>query len=410
MKPLLLNTLDIEGGAARAVYRLHEGLQKINVSSSMLVQRKASDDSTVFGPTNKVESFMNSMQPKLDGIPKKLYRNIDKKPWHAAWAPSSIHKQIQELNPDIVHLHWVCGGFLPIESISKIDKPMVWTLHDMWPFTGGCHYSGECTKYQRQCGACEQLGSNKTNDLSRKVWNRKFKALQNQNIKIVTPSKWLADTAKSSSLFNRLSVEVIPNGLDMNVYKPIDKKHARSILNLPLDKKLVLFGAMSSTSDERKGFQYLKPALESFSQMDESNDTELIVFGASTPKDPPNLGLKTTYVGRVYDDITLALYYSAADVMCVPSIQEAFGQTASEALACGTPVVAFGATGLLDIVDHKVNGYLVKPFDPIDFSEGIRWALSIDENMKKAAVQKVESKFKLETVAKQYLQLYEELI
>jgi len=410
MKPLLLNTLDIEGGAARAVYRLHEGLKKINVSSNMLVQRKASDDTTVFGPKNKVENFRNSMQPKLDGLPKKLYRNIDKKPWHASWVPSSVHKQIQELNPEIVHLHWVCGGFLPIESISRINKPMVWTLHDMWPFTGGCHYSGECTKYQQQCGACEQLGSNKMNDLSRKVWNRKAKAFHNKNITIVTPSKWLADTAKSSSLFNGLRVEVIPNGLDTNIYNPIDKQQARSILNLPLDKKLVLFGAMSSTSDERKGFQYLKPALENFSRLDESNDAELIVFGASTPKNPPNLGLKTTYVGRVYDDITLALYYSAADVMCVPSIQEAFGQTASEAMACGTPVVAFGATGLLDIVDHKVNGYLVKPFDPIDFSQGLRWALSTNEKINKAAVQKVESKFKLETVANQYLQLYKELI
>jgi glycosyltransferase involved in cell wall biosynthesis len=227
----------------------------------------------------------------------------------------------------------------------------------MCPFTGGCHYSRECNKYTQSCGYCPQLKSQQDGDISRWVWWRKTKAWKNLDLTIVTPSQWLANCARNSSLFKDLRIEVIHNGLDIQRFKPIEKNTARHLLGLPQDKQLILFGSVSPTSDNRKGFLLLKPALQKLSQSPMLQERlELVIFGASEPKEPIDVGFKIRYLGRLNDDISLALTYSAADVMIVQSIQEAFGQTASESLSCGTPVVAFNANGLKDIVDHQQNG------------------------------------------------------
>ena len=244
-----------------------------------------------------------------------------------------------------------------LKSKPKFKQTLVWTAHDMWPFTGGCHYSGECIKYTQSCGQCPQLKSLQNGDISRWVWWRKTKAWKNLNLTIVTPSQWLANCARNSSLFQDLRIEVIPNDLEIQRFKPIEKNTARHLLGLPQDKQLILFGAMSSTSDYRKGFHLLKPALQKLSQSPMLQERlELVIFGASEPKEPIDVGFKIRYLGRLNDDISLALTYSAADVMIVQSIQEAFGQTASESLSCGTPVMAFNANRLKDIVDHQQNG------------------------------------------------------
>lgn len=413
MNVLHLNQVDIKGGAARAAYRLHQGLQSIGVASQMLVEDKSSDDRTVLAPQTKLGSELSKLKPTLDRLPLQLYPNREPIVFSSQWLPDSTLQRMSQLRPDIINLHWICVGYLQIETISKFNQPLVWTLHDMWPFTGGCHYSRDCERYTDLCGACPQLGSSRNWDVSRWVWQRKARDWKGMNLTIVSPSSWLAKCVQASSLFKELRVEVIPHGLDIKRYKPIDRWNARELLNLPQDKQLILFGAMDATSDRRKGFHLLQPALQSLSKSGWQDKTELVVFGSSQPSNLPDLGLKSHYLGKLSDDISLALVYSAADVTIVPSIQEAFGQTASESLACGTPVVAFNETGLKDIVDHQQNGYLAKAFEIEDLAQGIAWVLKNKERHQKLCErsrEKAEQEFLLELQARRYSSLYTEIL
>jgi glycosyltransferase involved in cell wall biosynthesis len=344
----------------------------------------------------------------------RLYRKRTPLPWGVGWFPTGIHNRINGTEADLVHLHWLGGGFVPVRSLSRLVRPCVWTLHDTWPFTGGCHYFYTCDRYQKACGTCPQLASRSDHDLSRWVWKTKHKHWQALNITLIAPSRWMAECARASSLFRDARIEVICYGLDLtHYYRPIDQAAAREILGLPKDKKLIAFGAIKSTTDPRKGFQYLKTALKQLAANNWGPKAESIIFGASEPLNPPDLGLQARYLGHLHDDMSLALVYSAADVMIVPSIQESFGQTASEAMACGTPVVAFGATGLLDIVDHGRTGYLARPYEPDDLAEGIAWVLEDEERLarlRREARVKAEHEFALSKIVQKHLNLYQELI
>jgi len=329
------------------------------------------------------------------------------------WFPDVLVSRAAESSPDIINLHWICNGYLQIESIAKFKQPLVWTLHDMWPFTGGCDYTRDCEKYKESCGSCPQLGSDRSWDLSRWIWQRKAQAWKNTDLTLVATTSWMADCARSSSLFNDRRIEVIPLGLDTDKYKPYNRQFAREVLNLPQDKQLVLFGAINGTGDRRKGFHLLQPALQRLSTAGWQDQIELVVFGASQPEAAIDLGLKAHYMGRLNDDLSLALVYSAADVMVVPSVQEAFGQTASEAIACGTPVVAFNATGLKDVVDHQQTGYLATPFEIEDLAKGIAWVLEDRERHRKLQLQSRQKslhEFTLENQAQKYLSLYKEIL
>jgi glycosyltransferase involved in cell wall biosynthesis len=402
------------GGAGRAALRLHQGLQRLGVNSQLLVQLKYSEDYAVVSPQTKLGKFNAKLKlpERIDTIPLNLYPQRKASDFSLQWLPDRIRSKVAKLAPDIVNLHWVGHGYVSIETVSKLQQPIVWTLHDMWAFTGGCHYSQGCSRYENSCGSCPQLGSNKDWDLSRWVWQRKAKAWNDLNLTIVTPSVWLAKCVSASSLFNDLRVEVIPNGLDTQQYKPIPRQVAREFLNLPQDKQLILFGALYPNSDYRKGFHLLQPALQSLSKSGWQDKAEVLIFGSSQPEVPSDVGLKSQYLGRLHDDISLALVYSAADVMMVPSTQEAFGQTASESLACGTPVVAFNATGLKDIVEHQKNGYLAQPFDSQELAQGIIWVLENQERHQKLceyARAKAEQEFTLEMQARRYESLYDEI-
>ncbi|MFM5890811.1 MAG: glycosyltransferase family 4 protein, partial [Dolichospermum sp.] len=337
----------------------------------------------------------------------------DRSTYSVQWLPDNLAAQVAQLNPDIINLHWINAGYMQIETLAKFKKPIIWTLHDMWAFTGGCHYNKDCTNYTESCGACPQLYSNKEKDLSNWVWRRKAKAWKDLNLTIVTPSHWLADYARKSSLFQNLRIEVIANGLDAQVYKPIDQKIARNLLNLPLDRKLVLFGAIKSTSDRRKGFHLLEPALRKLSEdKNHKNDVELVIFGASPPSEVPNLGLPIHYLGRLNDDIALALLYSAVDVFIAPSVQDNLPNTVMESLACGTPCIAFDIGGMSDMIEHQQNGYLAKHFDIDDLVRGITWVLEDEERLRWLGGngrKKVEQKFTLEIQAHNYLYIYENL-
>ncbi|MBE9178848.1 glycosyltransferase family 4 protein [Oculatella sp. LEGE 06141] len=417
MKVLHLSTFDIDGGAARAAYRVHQGLRHIGVNSQMLVRGKSSPDPTVMAPKTFLEKGVARLRADLNSRPLKPYRHsnpaVASGKFSLQWFPDGLAPKVAHINPDVINLHWVSDGYLQIETIAKFNKPIVWTLMDMWAFTGGCHYSDTCDRYMQSCGACPSLRSTKEHDLSRKVWTRKVNAWKDVNLTLVSPTHWLADCARSSSLLKNHQIEVIPFCLDTQAFKPIDKKAAREILNFPQDKLLVLFGAIEATKDRRKGFHLLQPALQKLGQTEWREKIELVVFGASAPETPIDLGFKAHYLGRLKDDISLAVVYSAADVMVVPSIQEAFGQTGSEAIACATPVVAFDDTGLKDIVEHQQNGYLAKPFEVDDLARGIAWVLEDSDRHQKLARrarEKAEQEFYLDLQAYRYRTLFEKLL
>lgn len=403
------------GGAGRAAYRLHEGLEKIGVNSQMLVQNKFGDDRWVLSPETKLKKAMAKLEilNRLDTFPLKFYPQRPSTLFSPQWVLDTIAQEVAKIAPELINLHWVGQGYLKIETLPKFNKPLVWTMHDMWPLTGGCFYSADCDRYTNSCGFCPQLGSNRDRDLSRWVWERKVKAWLHLNLTIVSPSAWLAGCTRSSSIFSKFRIEVIPHGIDLQIYKPIEQKLAREMLNFSDNTQLVLFGAISATSDRRKGFELLELALQKLSQSGWKEKIELVVFGASKPENPPDLGFKTHYLGHLYDNIALAVLYSAADVMVVPSYQESFGQTASESLACGTPVVAFNATGLKDIVDPYENGYLAQAYDVEDLAKGIVWVLEDRQRYQKlrfSARKKAEQAFALELQANRYLSLFTEIL
>ncbi len=410
MKILIVNASDSGGGAAIAAYRLHKALNAQKIESEMLVQKKLLDDYNIIGPSSNREKFINILRPHIDQAIVKFYKNRDKILFSPAWLGfNDIVEKINEINPDIVHLHWICGGMMKVEDLKKIQAPIVWSLHDMWAFTGGCHYDEGCGAYEQKCGDCKVLKSNKTNDLSRKVFNRKEKTFtQINNMTIVGLSRWLSESAQKSKLLRDKKNVNLPNPIDTDIFKPFSEKNSRELWKLPKDKKLILFGALEATSDTRKGFDVLSQALSIL----KIEDVEFVVFGSSKPKKPPKFKFKTHYIGRLHDDISLVTLYSAVDVMIVPSLQENLSNAIMESLSCATPVVAFDVGGNSDMIEHKINGYLSKPFDPFDLANGIEWVLNTSnyselcENARKKVVEEFDSV----KVAKQYIELYKEIL
>lgn len=413
MKVSILSAYDRANGSARAAYRLHQGLQAVGVDSNMLVKGKQTSDNTVIAPKSKVAEGIAKARVTFDGLPLKLYRQRQSTLMSLQWLPDNCSTQIKRLNPDIINLHWANDAHVQIETLAKVNVPIVWSLHDMWAFTGGCHYTQECDRYLHSCGSCPQLGSNHDLDLSRWVWQRKRKAWRRSDLTIVALSSWLADCARKSSLFQDVRVETIHNGIDTDAYQPIDKHVARQLLGLPQDQHLILFGALRATSDKRKGFHLLQPALNELSQNGWHDKLELVVLGASKPDEAPEYGFKTHYLGTFSDDLTLALVYSAADVFVAPSIQENLANTVMEALACGTPCVAFNIGGMPDMIEHQQNGYLAQPFQIDDLARGIAWTLDNPDrrqNLASHARETVMQRFTLKIQANNYHALFKKLL
>lgn len=419
---LLLATADGGNGADRAAYRLHQGLQRIGIPSQMLVRTQLTRDKSVHtlqSSTQKAIARLN-LAERFDGLPLQAYRQRDRNIFSPQWLPSSLPAKIKQLQPDIINLHWVCKGYLKIEQLQQFSQPLVWTAHDMWPFTGGCHYTQECDRYMKSCGACPQLNSPEENDLSRWVWQRKAKAWQDLNLTLVTPSQWLADCAYSSPLFHNKRIEVIANGIDLTLYKPMTRSLARDTtkvtlrerLNLPQNKHLILFGARAA-DEKRKGFHLLQGALQRLSQAGWQDKIELVVFGSLDSQTSLELGFPVHAFGRLADDLSLALIYAAADVFVAPSLQDNLPNTVVESLASGTPCVAFKIGGMPDMIEHHFNGYLAQPFEIDDLATGMDWVLEDQQRHQQLcdrARQKAEAEFSLELQAQRYLELYTELL
>jgi glycosyltransferase involved in cell wall biosynthesis len=407
MKVLTVNSFDSLGGAAKAAYRLHSAVNNLGVSSTFCVSRKSINDATISVLDERsYAAVYQFFKPKLERLLLRPFIKNASPEFSLEFLPTS-QRVFTSRDFDILHLHWI-NGLLNIPILKKIEKPMVWTLHDMWAFTGGCHYSLDCDRYEVYCQDCPFL---KRLDLAKLMFRRKLNVYSKlDNLTIVTPSNWLKNCAKKSCLLANKRIEVIHNGIDLSVFKPVDKKIVRKILNIPNDKKLILFGAINATQDVRKGFDFLINSLKLF---DLENEKPIIgIFGGPKDIKIKDFSLEIHSFGQVHDDITLSLIYSAADVVIIPSIQDNLPNIAVEALACGTPVVAFNIGGLPDIVIHKKNGYLAKFKDFKDLYFGIKWVLQ-NNNYKELAYQarrKAEIDFSVQKQAQKYIDLYKDLL
>lgn len=390
-------------GAPRAAYRIHTGLRQLGIDSVMLVKSLVEKDPNVYAA---------EQPPDLAEADRLPLQNYQRTKSHILFSPATaginFRQYVNLFNPEIIQLHWIDGGFIRIEDLSEIKRKIVWRFADCWPMTGGCHYPGDCTGFRKSCGRCPQLNSDKSGDLSHETWQRKFHAWKNTDITVVVPTQWMKDMAEKSSLFGKSRIELIPNGLDLTLFYPLDKPAARKILNINPGKKVILYGAYKAVQNPRKGFYLLVEALEKIF-LNHSSEYEVIVFGSNGNDIKTNFPVR--FLGFLHDH-SLQIAYSAADVMIVPSLEEAFGQTVSEAMACGTPVVAFTHTGPAGIVDHLKNGYLAQHGNAEDLAKGIEWILEdsyrnrdLLENARKKAV----GFYDIGTVAKQYAQLYNSL-
>lgn len=412
MKILLCNSNDSGGGAARAARRLHQGLREAGVESVMLTQNATAPDPSILAPPTQTGRLLTSLRPHLDALPLKLYPGRRREVFSPALLPERAGRRIRAQQPDIVHLHWICEGFMRPETLAGLGRPLVWTLHDSWAFTGGCHIPGECVRYRRACGACPLLGSRREADLSRILWRRKRRAWRNLDLTLIAPSAWLAGCATSSSLFQDTRIEVIPNGIDVRLYRPIPRQTARELLGLPQDRGVILFGGVAISGDRNKGGDLLMAALGKLTAARPNPGVDLVIFGAETGAFP-NAGLNTHYLGRLRDDISLSLAYSAADLFVLPSRSENLPNTIMEAMACAVPCVAFNQGGVPGMVSHRETGYLAAPESPEDLAAGMAWLLddrTARERCSRNSRTRAESEYAIGHVVRRHLELYRELL
>lgn len=416
---LHLSTNDIIGGAARAAYRLHQGLcRHQGTESFMLVRRRDSTDGGVlrFLPSRKLSDRIRRRLRKWR-IDRDFSRYEESRPEGAERFSddrSQYGTELTEQIPpcDVINLHWV-GEFVDYGALFRMlpeEVPVVWTLHDMNPFTGGCHYDQGCDRYVGRCGACPQLGSTEEYDLSRQIYVRKKAALSEMStdrVQIVADSHWLAQEAQRSSLLGRFPVSVIHYGLDLDTFAPREHALARSVLGVPPEAEVLLF-VSASVENSRKGFSLLVQALTGIEGLP---NLFLLSVGGGKPGFPSRLAHE--HLGRVGNDRFLSLIYSAADVFVIPSLQEAFGQTALEALACGTPVVGFDVGGIPDMVRPGITGLLARVGSVDELRDAIAGLLgdpvareAMAENCRRIAVEE----YALEVQARRYIELYEKVL
>jgi glycosyltransferase involved in cell wall biosynthesis len=302
---------------------------------------------------------------------------------------------------DLIHLNWVNHGFVDVRELSYLNKPIVWTMHDMWPFTGGCHYSMGCERYMKRCELCPVLGSGAENDLSSRGQRRKLSAMDGARISWIGVSSWMAAQARSSAVLRGQTVHVIHSGIDTDVFRVHDPAEARRELDLPADGKLIVLGA----HDLRSPFKGLQYSLDALNAVDARHT--VVTFGNGSI-DRSSIGHQLIHLGFIEDPRRMALLYSAADLFLATSVAEAFGKTLAEAQCCGTPAVAFDGTGPRDIVKHRVTGYLATERNAADVAAGVEYCLSRDFD--RPAISAHAGRFSIDRCTGQYVELYERLL
>lgn len=412
MKVLHVNLWDSRGGAAIAASRLHGALVHEGIDSGMLVARAKGD-------VPQTELLSVGWRFQRDRLLERAVQFIGS--WQKDTTlftcslnlrPNNLVKRIHEIDPDIVHLHWVGGGMLRIEDLTKIQKPIVWTLHDMWPFCGTEHYSMDPEeRWVQGYTPATRPASASGPDWAAAAWRRKMKHWQKVPVMTISPSHWMRECAQHSALFRERSDcrhFVIANGLDPQIFRPGDKAAARRRLGLPLDgKPFVVFGAFAQISPMKGGDLLIEALTEAKRR---GMDFRLGMFGFGDLGEMA--GYPVEQFGLVQDRERLVDIYNAADCLLVPSRLESFGQTASESLACGTPVVCFDTSGLRDIVDHKLNGYRAEVGSTQDYVDGVEWCLKAgaDAPFREAARSKAVSAFDHTKLVKQHIDLYRTIL
>lgn len=412
MKVVHLSHTDDGAGAGRAAYRIHRSLLSLGVDSTLLVSDKRTSDATVICDTGRwtyrlrarASEYIEAKTAKVLARDSSVFISPSK---FSHFSPTT-DPRVQAA--DVVSLFWVNGAFISPEGLVGLTRPIVWRLSDVWPFTGGCHYPGSCTRFEQQCGHCPQLRSPSLHDASHQLWRRKVRAWQNLDITIAAPSQWIASLARRSSLFSKRRVDVIPTGIDLTRYRPLDRNKARGHLGIPVDKKVLVFGAMSPEDDIRKGYKELCATLEVLASGPLAGRLLAVVFGSQG--DLPAFPVPAISLGRLDDDESLAMAYSCADMAVVPSLEDNLPNVALEAMACGTPVAGFDVCGMSDIVRDGWNGILVPQCDATILGRAIADVLTNNSLLSRMGINArlhAEARFSVEDQARAYLNLYNEL-
>lgn len=408
LKILTLTYTEHASGAGIAAMRLHRAMCVAGIDSTFAVVAKRSQfvDVKSLGsrwtfPACAARQFVSKQLLRLTGAAKGETLSIN-------FLPSRLDRVINRLAPDIVHLHWVGAEMIRVEEIARIAAPIVWTLHDEWVNIGVEHYRPLSDV------RLDALPPPRRSVLFRwlDAWTRrrKLRCWQLSKPSFVAPSRWLAAATQQVLPEGLREVRTIPNPLPLDVFRPVAMAEARVKLGLPPEGRLIAFGALNSTGDARKGYALLQLALKQLALNPEMRGTSLLLFGNQRTQEDCIEGLPCYPLGTTEDPHRLAMFYSASDVFVCPSLQENLPNTVAEALACGTPCVAFAIGGLPDMIDHGENGYLARPFDPTDLAAGVEAVLQMSNASRSFARAKAEAMFSGDSVVASYLELYRKIL
>lgn len=378
MHILIVNTAERTGGAAIAANRLMHALNNNGVEARMLVRDRKTDAPEVVNLPQSWRLRAKFLWERgviwlANGLSRRNLFQVD-----IANAGTDITTMDVFQWADVIHLHWVNQGFLSLHVLERImnsGKPVVITMHDQWYFTGICHYSGECEKYRSQCCHCPLLKNGGIGvDMARHVYERKQAIYSGRNVTFVGCSHWIADLARQSRLTQGHTVTNVPNAINTDVFTPMDRTKARERHNLPVEGRLILFGAQRIT-DERKGFIYLKEACEHIVKSHPSlaATMSIVVLGGDADSVKESLPLPVHVVNYLSNEHDIASLYNAVDLFVTPSLQDNLPNTIVEAMSCGTPCVGFDVGGIPEMISHKQNGYVAHYRDSEDFARGIIW-------------------------------------
>ena len=403
MKILHLSAASDSSGAGKATVLTHHALLKQGLDSKILFLKSNLTEPGIHSYHNK--SFSHKLKrffvTQFDQFPLLFYFKKNKRIFSPAIIGLSLKRNNLISWADIIHIHWANHGFIDIAEIVKWNKPIIFTLRDMWAFTGGCHYAFECMNFKNECGKCPSLGSDKSIDLSNRVIKRKLKYLSSKNINWVAISSWMQKKAKESAVLKNKKISIIYSGVDTTIFKTLNKIETRNKLNLPLNKTILIVGA-TDLRERYKGFEHAKILLNKVNK-----DYLVITFGSGHFKEG-EIPQQVIHYGKVNTSILCELY-NVANVFIGPSIAEGMGKTFLEAQLCGTPVLCFDETGPVDIVSHKKTGYLAKFKDDGNLYEGLLFCLNTKMNREFIRSKSV-NKFSINVIAKQYIKTYEKSI
>ena len=413
MKVLHFIAGDFTGGAAKGALLLHQSLLKLGATSIVISNSEnyTNDNSIIYLTKNKYLKYKFKVYRYLARLPLSFYTNKYKKLQFSTGVDGIDITKLYDYNDaDIIHFHWI-NGLVNLSSIKKINKPIIWTIRDMWPITGGCHVSllenSLCDRYMVGCGSCPLLNSHKYSDLSRFIFVKKFKLFNLKKLNIVGISNWITNLAASSTIFQSAKFHHIPNNIDTDIFRPEDRFFSRNKLNLRIgeDCKVISIGAHDLLM-RHKGFFEFKEALKFL----DTSKLVFLFFGLIDNSELDKLKINYLSFGYISDNNIVRSIYCASDLFLAPSLIESFGKTLAESLSCQTPVVCFDSSGTSDIVRHKYTGYKAISYDPEDLANGIKWILGLNKieqlNIAQNARNWVIEKYDSKIIAEKYLLLY----